>query len=111
MTTPLLTDGSFWVQLASAELAEFQQMVEQLQRSCQEEPPTPVFFSPGDICAAQFSEDSCWYRARVEGITEGEVGEEGEGGGIKWEGGGLLGGGGIRRGWSYWCGGTMNRSY
>lgn len=48
-------------------------MVEELQRCCREEPPTPVFFSQGDVCAAQFSEDECWYRARVEKIVKSEV--------------------------------------
>lgn len=73
VTTPLSSSGSFWVQLASAEEAEFLEMVERLQKYCHEEPPTPVFFSPGDICAAQFSDDSCWYRAKVEGITMDKV--------------------------------------
>ena len=73
MTTPLSPDGSFWIQLAAAEQREFQSMVEELQKCCREEPPTPVFFNPGDLCAAQFSEDSCWYRAKVEEIVEGEV--------------------------------------
>ena len=73
VTTPLLSDGSFWAQLCSAEGAEFQDMVERLQRCCGEEPPTPVFFNPGDVCAAIFSEDSCWYRARVEEIIGMQV--------------------------------------
>lgn len=73
MTTPLSLDGSFWVQLSGADQPEFQAMVEELQRRCREEPPTPVFFSPGDVCAAQFSEDSCWYRARVEGVVGNKV--------------------------------------
>ena len=75
VTTPLSPTGSFWVQLAcEAEREEFHSMVEDLQRCCQEEPPTPVFFNPGDFCAARFSEDECWYRAKVEEIVKGEVG-------------------------------------
>lgn len=73
VTTPLSPDGSFWVQLLSSELSQFQDMVESLQRLCGEEPPTPIFFSPGDICAAQFSEDGCWYRAKVEEIIKDEA--------------------------------------
>ena len=73
MTSPLSQDGLFWVQLSSMEQPEFQAMVEALQRRCGEEPPTPVFFSPGDVCAAQFSEDSCWYRARVEEVVGNKV--------------------------------------
>lgn len=48
-------------------------MVEELQRCCREEPPTPVFFSPGDVCVAQFSEDNGWYRARVEEVVGNKV--------------------------------------
>ena len=84
MTTPLSSDGSFWVQLLSVEQPEFHGMVEALQLRCGgEEPPTPVFFSPGDVCAAQFSEDGCWYRACVEESVRNKVRREpwGEGGG------------------------------
>ena len=86
-------------------------MVEELQKCCREEPPTPIFFNPGDLCAAQFSEDSCWYRAKVEEIVEGEVslggwgrsGGLGESGGVgeSWGlgGGGVWGAGGGLGGW------------
>ena len=73
-------------------------MVEELQKSCREEPPTPIFFNPGDLCAAQFSEDSCWYRAKVEEIVEGEVSLGG------W---GSLGGWEILGGWESLGGGRV----
>ena len=34
---------------------------------------TPVFYSEGDVCAASFSEDEEWYRARIEKVTPGMV--------------------------------------
>lgn len=34
---------------------------------------TPVFFGPGDVCAALFSEDECWYRAIIEQYEKEEV--------------------------------------
>ena len=73
VTTPLLKHGTFWLQLATTEEPAFLEMVERLQVCCTEEPPTPVFFSPGDYCAAQFSEDECWYRARVEEVVKNKV--------------------------------------
>ena len=79
VTTPLSPDGSFWVQQASAEESEFVQMVERLQKEYEDSPPSPFFFSPGNICAAQFSEDHCWYRSRVEGVVKDKVGR-GQGG-------------------------------
>ena len=47
VNTPLLMDGTFWLQLATVEEPAFLEMVEWLQVRCKEEPPTPVvFFSP-----------------------------------------------------------------
>ena len=71
VTTPLSVDGTFNVQLASAEGPAFTQMVEQLQQRCKEQLPSAIVFGSGDVCAALFSEDECWYRARVE-RKEGE---------------------------------------
>ena len=73
VTTLLLKDGTFWLQLATVEEPAFLEMVERLQVRCMEEPPTPVLFSPGDYCAAQFSEDEYWYRARVEEVVKNKV--------------------------------------
>ena len=66
ITTPLSVDGTFNVQLSSAEGPAFTQMTEQLQQHCKEQMPSATVFGIGDVCAAQFSEDECWYRARVE---------------------------------------------
>ena len=74
VNTLLLKDGTFWLQLATVEEPAFLEMVERLQVRCTEEPPTPVFFSPGDYCAAQFSENKCWYRAHIEEVVENKVG-------------------------------------
>ena len=104
VTTPLSPDGSFWIQLAAAEQREFQSMVEELQKCCREEPPTPIFFNPGDLCAAQFYEDSCWYRAKVEEIVEGEVSLGGWGSLGGWE---SLGGWGIGRLWGFFVWGDV----
>ena len=50
-------------------------MFEQLEQKTSElkEIYTPVFFGPGDVCAALFSEDDCWYRAEIEAFKEGKV--------------------------------------
>ena len=75
VNTPLLMDGTFWLQLATVEEPAFLEMVEWLQVRCKEEPPTRVvFFSPGDYCAVQFSKDECWYQARIEEVVENKVG-------------------------------------
>ena len=74
VTTPISEDGTFYAQLTSAEEPLFVEMVDRLQKFCTEQYPTPVFFNRGDLCAAQFSEDECWYRAHVEDIIKNQVG-------------------------------------
>lgn len=68
-----MKDGSFWLQMAYTEEPPFVKMVENLQAICQDEPPTPVFLSTGQVCAAQFSEDRLWYRGKVEDIVKNKV--------------------------------------
>ena len=92
VTTDLSSDGLFWAQVEGSR--EHTTMLKRLQEVVGETKGlyTPVFFSPGDLCTAQFSEDNLWYRARVESI-QGEMvsgGRGGEGGEV--EGDGELGG-------------------
>ena len=102
VTTGLSADGVFWAQVEGGR--EHTAMLKRLQEVVGETKGlyTPVFFSPGDLCTAQFSEDNLWYRARVESIQGERVsgGREGGGGrggrerggrGGEWEGRGVGG--------------------
>ena len=73
MTTDMETDGSFWAHLE--ETPTYKAMFEKLQRQTSDikENYTPVFFSEGDLCSAQFSEDGSWYRGRIVGSKGQEV--------------------------------------
>ena len=89
VTTGLSADGTFWSQLDLEEkegegegggggggggerrtpMADlYQRLQEDLHESLEKggEVFTPAFFSAGDVCAACFSEDKLWYRARIE---------------------------------------------
>ena len=74
VTTSLSTDGSFWVQL-SLEDPCYDTLVEQMKErlSVAREVMTPVFFNVGDLCAAVYSEDESWYRARVTAVCDSKV--------------------------------------
>lgn len=96
VTTGLSADGAFWAQVEGGR--EHTAMLKRLQEVVGETKGlyTPVFFSPGDLCTAQFSEDNLWYRARVESIQGERVSGgrdperkvEGDGGGseVRWRG-------------------------
>ena len=92
VTTGLSSDGGFWAQVEGSK--EHTAMLKRLQEVVGETKGlyTPVFFSPGDLCTAQFSEDNFWYRGRVESI-QGEMVSWGEGRGGEVEGWGGEGGG------------------
>ena len=74
VTTSLSADGSFWVQL-SLEDSCYDTLVEQMKErlSVAKEVMTPVFFNVGDLCAAMYSEDESWYRARVIAVCDSRV--------------------------------------
>ena len=93
VTTGLSADGVFWAQVEGGR--EHTAMLKRLQEVVGETKGlyTPVFFSPGDLCTAQFSEDNLWYRARVESIQGEKVSG---GGGGKGEGEGKVKGDGGR---------------
>ena len=81
VTTSLSADGVFWAQLLEGGW-EYDALSERLQEVVAEMKGlyTPVFYSPGDICAAMFSGDQLWYRARVERVQGGKVSVIGGGG-------------------------------
>ena len=85
VTTSLTADGSFWAQLASDD-PSYDQLAEELREKLSEtrDVMTPVFFNVGDICAALFSEDESWYRARITGASGGLV-RGGSGCGLSFE--------------------------
>ena len=75
--TELTSDGHFWCQLRlpSSE-GEGDRPLDELRVATareEGEPFTPVFYNEGDLCAAQFSEDGRWYRARIERVIPGVV--------------------------------------
>lgn len=78
VTSELSQQGQFWCQLLFPE--EEGVAYTRLQNELQSTPTrgagdlyTPVFYSEGETCAACFSEDEEWYRARIEKITPGMV--------------------------------------
>ena len=90
VATDLSPDGTFWCQLLfpEAEVAAApgesrggdRGLYVRLQEELQAIPGrgdgdmfTPVFYSEGDVCAACFSEDEEWYRARIEEVRPGSV--------------------------------------
>ena len=75
MVTPLSTDGTFWAQLTPDDSSNYDQLAEEMREKLSEtrEVMTPVFFNVGDLCAALFSEDESWYRARITGASGGLV--------------------------------------
>ena len=78
VTTDLDTDGSFWAHQEAT--PPYEALFEQLQDRTSEikDQYTPVFFTEGNLCTAQFSEDDSWYRGRIEGSKDQEV----RGGGV-----------------------------
>ena len=70
ITTGLSPDGSFWAQPPTT--PEYDAMMERLQ-DLEKDILTPIFFNAGDLCAAIYSEDDYWYRARVEDVAKGVV--------------------------------------
>ena len=87
VATGLSQDGHFWCQLlfpssenGEAGEGEVGGAYTRLQDELQATPAggggdlfTPVFYSEGDMCAATFSEDEEWYRAKIEKVTPGMV--------------------------------------
>ena len=74
VTTSLSADGSFWAQL-SLEDPSYDVLAEQMKErlSVTKDVMTPVFFNVGDLCAAMYSEDESWYRARVVAVCDSRV--------------------------------------
>lgn len=54
---------------------QLEKLMEQLRNDMESNPPLPGSYNPkkGDVCAAKFSQDSQWYRARVEKIEKGKI--------------------------------------
>ena len=77
VVTELCVDGGFWCQLLlPSEGASYDRLQEELQAGTgrgEDEAFTPVFYHEGELCAARFSEDQNWYRARIERVSPGAV--------------------------------------
>ncbi|XP_069102098.1 staphylococcal nuclease domain-containing protein 1-like [Argopecten irradians] len=54
---------------------QLEKLMEQLRQDMESNPPLPGSYTPkkGDVCAAQFSADESWYRAKVEKVEKSNV--------------------------------------
>ena len=54
---------------------QLEKLMEQLRQDMEANPPLPGSYNPkkGDLCAAKFSQDGQWYRAKVEKLEKGKV--------------------------------------
>ncbi|XP_019856937.1 PREDICTED: uncharacterized protein LOC100631754 isoform X2 [Amphimedon queenslandica] len=67
------SSGYFWCQISldDVETDIYAKLFDKLQEHAESKGQyTPVFFNPGDLCLAVFSEDGLWYRSKVEAIGE-----------------------------------------
>ncbi|XP_066257957.1 staphylococcal nuclease domain-containing protein 1 isoform X2 [Euwallacea similis] len=74
MVTEVTNEGTFFVQRV-AEGPKAEALIAKLQQEFEANPPLPGAYNPkrGDICAAQFSVDNAWYRAKVEKVASGKA--------------------------------------
>ncbi|KAM7298323.1 staphylococcal nuclease domain-containing protein 1 [Ixodes scapularis] len=75
LVTEVKPDLSFYVQFFD-DGPKVEEMLTLLRQELTEHPPMPGAYAPkkGDLCAAKFSEDDLWYRAKVEKVSSsGEV--------------------------------------
>ncbi|XP_066153595.1 staphylococcal nuclease domain-containing protein 1 [Euwallacea fornicatus] len=74
MVTEVTNEGTFFVQRV-VEGPKAESLIAKLRQEFEANPPLPGAYNPkrGDICAAQFSLDNAWYRARVEKVGSGKA--------------------------------------
>lgn len=75
LVTEVKPDLSFYVQFFD-DGPKVEEMLTLLRQELTDHPPMPGAYTPkkGDLCAAKFSEDDLWYRAKVEKVSSsGEV--------------------------------------
>ncbi|KAL1502357.1 hypothetical protein ABEB36_007507 [Hypothenemus hampei] len=74
IVTEITNEGTFFVQrIADGPKAEA--LLSKLRQEFEANPPLPGSYNPkrGDICAAKFSLDDSWYRAKVEKVASGKA--------------------------------------
>ncbi|XP_064490231.1 staphylococcal nuclease domain-containing protein 1-like [Ornithodoros turicata] len=73
VVTEVKPELSFYVQ-SYDEGAKLEQVMQQLRQELSSNPPVVGAYTPkrGDICAAKFSEDDLWYRAKVERVVSNQ---------------------------------------
>ena len=82
--TELSSYGQFWCQLLlPSEDDKYNRLHEELQvtaerRKGESSESVSCMYNEGDVCAASFSEDGEWYRARIERVTSGTVRNRGK---------------------------------
>lgn len=73
VVTEVMNDLKFYGQYVEngPQLVE---MMEQLRKDLESNPPVPGSYTPrkGDLCAAKFSLDNQWYRAKIEKVVNGK---------------------------------------
>lgn len=74
IVTEITTEGTFYAQ-SCQQGPKAEELIAKLRQEFQVNPPLPGAYNPkrGDICAAKYSVDDQWYRAKVEKVQGSNV--------------------------------------
>lgn len=70
VVTEVTNEGTFFVQKV-ADGPKAESLLAKLRQEFEANPPLPGSYTPkrGDLCAAKFTLDDAWYRAKVEKVS------------------------------------------